>query len=196
MMEFTTDELPVGARGKRALGFAGLLTLIATEGALFGYLLVSYYYLAAQSTESWPPDGLPKLGIGAVNTAILLGSSAVAWLAERLLKKRQRVASMAVLSIAILMGITFAAVQLHEWRGKPYSLVSDQYGSLYFTITGFHLAHVVVGLVVLSFLLLWIKLGYIDERRMYALTIGGMYWHFVDAVWLFVFTTFYLTPYF
>jgi cytochrome c oxidase subunit III len=194
-MEFTTEELPVGARGKRALGFAGLLTLIATEGALFGYLLVSYYYLAAQSTEHWPPDGLPELGIGSANTAILLGSSVVVWAAERLLKKQQRVASMALLSVAILMGIVFAAVQLHEWRGKTYSMVSNQYGSLYFTITGFHLAHVVVGLVVLSFLLLWIKLGYIDERRIYALTIGGMYWHFVDAVWLFVFTTFYLTPY-
>jgi cytochrome c oxidase subunit 3 len=57
------------------------------------------------------------------------------------------------------------------------------------------MAHVAVGIVVLLFLLLWTALGYFDEQRCAALTIGGLYWHFVDVVWLFIFSTLYLTPY-
>ena len=75
-----------------------------------------------------------------------------------------------------------------EWHDHPYGLTAHLYGSLYFTITGFHMAHVVVGLIVLLLLLLWTALGYFDERRCAALTIGGLYWHFVDVVWLFIFT--------
>jgi cytochrome c oxidase subunit 3 len=57
------------------------------------------------------------------------------------------------------------------------------------------MAHVAVGIVVLLFLLLWTALGYFDDKRCAALTIGGLYWHFVDVVWLFIFSTLYLTPY-
>lgn len=78
---------------------------------------------------------------------------------------------------------------------KTYGMTSDLYGSLYFTITGFHLLHVVIGLAILLLLLMWISFSYFNEKRHIAVTIGGVYWHFVDVVWLFVFTTLYLVPY-
>ncbi|MDR3389579.1 MAG: cytochrome c oxidase subunit 3 [Rudaea sp.] len=96
---------------------------------------------------------------------------------------------------AVVLGITFIGIQFREWHNHPYGLAAQLYSSLYFTITGFHMAHVAVGVVVLFLLLLWTALGYFDERRCVALTIGGLYWHFVDVVWLFIFTTLYLTPY-
>jgi cytochrome c oxidase subunit III len=94
-----------------------------------------------------------------------------------------------------VLGIVFLGLQMLEWRNKPFSLATNAYSSLYFTITGFHMAHVLAGLVILAFLLVWALLGYFDERRHSAVSIGTIYWHFVTVVWLFVFATIYITPY-
>ncbi|HEX7682998.1 MAG TPA: cytochrome c oxidase subunit 3 [Trinickia sp.] len=189
------NALPVGSAGDRASGLLGCTMLIATEAALFGYLIFSYLYLAVQQTVHWPPEGLPKLGVSSVNTAILVSSSGFVWLCEHFVKRRRKRWAVASMAFAVVLGIAFVGIQLHEWRGHPYGPTSHLYGSLYFTITGFHMAHVLVGLIVLAVLGLWTALGYFDERRHAALTIGSLYWHFVDVVWLFIFTTLYLTPY-
>lgn len=187
--------LPVGSAGRRASGWWGLMALIVTEAALFGYLLFAYFYLAAQSTSAWPPDGAPDLRMPTINTAILLSSSVMVWLAERSARHGKRGWSLCWLTVTLALGTLFAMIQVGEWHKKPYGLTSHVYGSLYFTITGFHLAHVIAGLAVLGVLLVWSALGYVDRERHLALTIGGMYWHFVDAVWLVVFSALYLTPY-
>jgi cytochrome c oxidase subunit 3 len=187
--------LPVGSEGKRAGGWWGLLALIVTEGALFGYLLFSYFYLASQTQQHWPPEGLPPLGIASLNTAILLASSVFVWAGERCIRRSQLQWSLASMALAILLGAGFVMIQFREWSHKSYDMTTNLYDSLYFTITGFHLLHVIVGLAILFLLLLWTALGYFDDRRYAAVTIGGVYWHFVDVVWLFVFTTLYLTPY-
>jgi cytochrome c oxidase subunit 3 len=187
--------LPIGSVGKRSGGWWGMLALIATEAALFAYLIFSYLYLAALSPVHWPPEGQPKLGLAAMNTVLLLISSVFVWLCERLVRKGRQRTGVACLAVGIVLGVAFAGVQMLEWRNHPYGLTTHLYGSLYFTITGFHMVHVVVGLIVLCFLLVWTLLGYFDARRYAALTIGGLYWHFVDVVWLFIFTTLYLSPY-
>ena len=99
------------------------------------------------------------------------------------------------MALALILGVCFVVIQLHEWNIKTYDMTTNLYDSLYFTITGFHMLHVFIGLIILLLLLLWLALGYFDDRRYAAVTIGGLYWHFVDVVWLFVFTTLYLTPY-
>ncbi|HEX5538816.1 MAG TPA: cytochrome c oxidase subunit 3 [Methylophilaceae bacterium] len=194
-MPWPREPLPVGSAGKRSGGWHGVLATILTEGALFGYLLFSYYYLASQMQQPWPPHGLPKLAMASLNTAILLISSVFVWGCERCIRKRKLRLGLLLLAVAIMLGIGFVLLQVRDWHNKPYGMTSNLYGSLYFTITGFHIAHVVVGLFILLLLLMWTALGYFDERRHAALTIGGVYWHFVDVVWLLVFTTFYLTPY-
>jgi len=191
----SAQALPVGSEGKRSGGWWGVLALIVTEGSLFGYLLFTYFYLAAQSEQHWPPDGLPVLLMPGVNTLILLASSVFVWACERCIQRRLMRWSLASMALALILGIGFVVIQLNEWSKLTYDMTSNLYGSLYFTITGFHMLHVIVGLVILMVLLLWLALGYFDHRRYAAVTIGGLYWHFVDAVWLFVFTTLYLTPY-
>ncbi|SDY49733.1 cytochrome c oxidase subunit 3 [Nitrosomonas sp. Nm33] len=195
MNSFDHHFLPVGSVGKLSAGWWGVLALIVTEGALFGYLLFVYFYLAAQTDEHWPPEGLPSLIVPTINTVILLVSSAFVWASERCIRLRQIRWSIGIMTLAIIFGICFVMIQLMEWGNKIYGLTSNLYGSLYFTITGFHLCHVIVGIVVLMLLLIWLSLGYFDDKRHAAVTIGGVYWHFVDAVWLFVFTTLYLSPY-
>ncbi|MGZ8173336.1 MULTISPECIES: cytochrome c oxidase subunit 3 [Methylobacter] len=191
----SAQALPVGSEGKRSGGWWGVLALIVTEGSLFGYLLFTYFYLAAQSEQHWPPDGLPVLLMPGVNTLILLASSVFVWACERCIQRSLMRWSLASMALALMLGIGFVVIQLNEWSKLTYDMTSNLYGSLYFTITGFHMLHVIVGLVILMVLLLWLALGYFDHRRYAAVTIGGLYWHFVDAVWLFVFTTLYLTPY-
>lgn len=189
------QALPVGSEGKHSGGWWGIWALIATEGSLFAYLLFTYFYLASQSEQHWPPEALPVLTIPGVNTLILLASSVFVWACERCIQHRKPRWSLASLALALILGICFVVIQLNEWRKLTYDMSSNLYGSLYFTITGFHLLHVMVGLLILAALLLWLALGYFDHRRYAAVTIGGVYWHFVDVVWLFVFTTLYLTPY-
>lgn len=187
--------LPVGSPGERSGGRWGCLTLIATEAALFVYLIASYLYLAVQTTQSWPPEGLPKLGLGSLNTVILLSSSGFVWLAERAVRAGRVRRAVLWLAIAIALGAIFVGIQLKEWTSHPYGITTHLYGSLYFLITGFHMAHVIIGIGVLGFLLLWTAMGYFDAHRYAALQIGGLYWHFVDVVWLFIFSTLYLSPY-
>jgi cytochrome c oxidase subunit 3 len=189
------EALPVGSEGKRSGGWWGVLALIVTEGSLFGYLLFTYFYLASQTEQHWPPEGLPELLIPGVNTVILLASSVFVWASERCIQRRLLRWSLASMALALGLGVCFVVIQFNEWSKKTYDMTSNLYGSLYFTITGFHMLHVIVGLVILMLLLLWMALGYFDHRRYVAVTIGGLYWHFVDVVWVFVFTTLYLTPY-
>lgn len=175
-------------------GWWGMLFMIATEAALFAYLLFSYYYMAIEVHSSWPAHA-PSLKLALPNTFILLLSSVAFWWAERQSGAGRRSEALVALLVAAGLGVIFAGVQFVEWHGKSYSITSDPYGSLYFTITGFHLAHVVFGLAVMAALIAWLALGLLDDRRSVAISIGAIYWHFVDAVWLAVFFTFYLTPY-
>src|SRR5437868_1045447 len=127
------------------------------------------------------------------NTIILLASSIAVWWAERGTRQGLRLNQIMGLSLAIVLGAIFVAIQLVEWKSRTFAISSHPYGSLYFTITGFHMAHVIVGLLILIALLVWTLLGYFGPWRDAPISLGAMYWHFVDAVWLTVFFSFYIT---
>jgi heme/copper-type cytochrome/quinol oxidase subunit 3 len=187
--------LPVAALGRNSVGWWGMLCLIATEASLFAYLLFSYGYFAVRFGPSWLPERHPSLLLALPNTVVLLASSVVVWRSETGAKEGCRRRHLTWLAFAIALGTIFVIVQLFEWKAKTYRLSTNAYGSFYFTITGFHMAHVIAGLAILSVVWLWSALGYITPRRHEAVLISSVYWHFVDVVWLLVFTAFYATPY-
>jgi heme/copper-type cytochrome/quinol oxidase subunit 3 len=189
----STGRLPVGTVFRESTGLWGMLTLILTEAALFAYLLFSYFYVASQAPGRWPPFGQPSLTLASINTVILVASSVCIWSAERGAKRGAPGRTTAGLLAAFLLGAVFIALQLVEWHGKPFGLTTDPYGSLFFTITGFHMLHVAVGLVMLVVLLLWAVMGYFSPRRHAPLSIGALYWHFVGVVWLAVYSALYLS---
>jgi heme/copper-type cytochrome/quinol oxidase subunit 3 len=191
----TDRPLPVQPADRRASGWYGLLLVIGTEAALFAYLLFSYFFLASQARGLWPPHGVPSLRIAAPNTVVLLASSAVAWWGQAGIEGGDRRRLLVGLGLTFLLGTLFAALQIVEWRDQPFSAAGDTYGSLYFTITGVHVTHVAVGLLMLACLALWGLQGRFTARRHLHVKIGVWYWHFVDVVWLAVFSTFYLSPY-
>jgi heme/copper-type cytochrome/quinol oxidase subunit 3 len=186
--------LPVGAIGRKTFGWWGMITVIMTEGALFAYLLFAYYYFAVRYGRGWIPEA-PSLRLALPNTGVLLLSSVFVLWSESSARRGEAPRRSLGLAIAIGLGIIFLAIQLLEWREKSFTPASSSYGSSYFITTGFHMAHVAVGIVVLAALLAWSLLGYFDSKRYAALSIGALYWHFVDVVWLAIFFTFYLTPY-
>jgi cytochrome c oxidase subunit III len=188
-------NLPVGPIGRHGVGWWGVGTLIASEAALFAYLLFAYYYTGATAPEGWLLEPAPVLKLALPNTFLLLLSSLVAWWGEQGILKRRRPQALVGFGAAFLTGAGFAAVQYLEWRSKTYGLGTSSYASLYFVTTGFHMAHVIVGLAVLIAIFSWTALDYFSPRRRLVVSAGVLYWHFVDIVWLFVFTTYYLTPY-
>lgn len=194
MSDAALETLPVGAVGHKSFGWWGMLTVIMTEASLFAYLLFVYYYFIVQHGRAWVPEK-PSLALAAPNTAILLISSLFVWWAEKGAAGNRRGWQVAGLAIALLLGVVFLVVQAFEWREKPFTLASTAYGSSYFITTGFHMAHVAAGVLMLAAALLWSLLGYFDARRHAPLSIVAVYWHFVDLVWLAIFFTFYLTPY-
>lgn len=186
--------LPVGPVGPRASGWYGMLLLIATEAALFIYLLFSYFYLGSQAPGPWPPSGPPELGIAVANTLILLASSVTAWWGQRGIERGAAGRLLIGLVLSFALGAVFVGVQVHEWLSKGFTPATDAYGSLYFTITGLHIAHVAAGLLILACLILWTAMGRFSAERHVHVTVGVVYWHFVDAVWLVVFASLFLTP--
>jgi heme/copper-type cytochrome/quinol oxidase subunit 3 len=185
----------IGSAGKRASGWYGMLALIVTEAALFLYLQFSYYYLLVWNGPGFLPPQNPGFRLSGPNTAILLLSSVAVWWGERGTKKGRRGQAAIGIGLAFVLGAIFMGIQLLEWRDKPFRWDTHAYGSLYFAITGFHMLHVAAGLIVLLALFVWNLFGYFDVHRHAPVTIGGIYWHFVDVVWLTVFFTFYVTPY-
>src|SRR6202012_6300737 len=125
---------------------------------------------------------------------LLLSSVAVGW-AQLNIERDDNRRLIWGLAAAAVLGVVFLVVQYFEWAQKPFTLSSTAYSSLYFVITGFHMMHVVVGIGVLATVLAWSALGYFNRVRYAPLHIGALYWHFVDAVWLAVFFTFYVTPF-
>jgi cytochrome c oxidase subunit III len=189
-------RLPVGAINTRASGWWAMIFTVFTEASLFAYLLFSYYYLAVQPhlPGTFPEGGQPDLKLALPNTIILIASSvAVAW-AQFGIEHGSKWRLTLGLGLGALLGLVFLVIQYFEWKEKSFPLSSTPYSSLYFVITGFHMAHVVVGVAMLATLTWWSSRGYFNRVRYAPIHIGALYWHFVDVVWIAVFFTFYLTP--
>jgi heme/copper-type cytochrome/quinol oxidase subunit 3 len=193
---FLEGNLPVGAINTRASGWWAMIFTVFTEASLFAYLLFSYYYLAVQPhlPGTFPEGGQPDLTLALPNTIVLLVSSvAVGW-AQFGIEHGSKWRLTAGLGIGAGLGLIFLVVQYFEWAEKPFAFTSTPYSSLYFVITGFHMAHVMVGVAMLTALTWWSARGYFNRVRYAHIHIGALYWHFVDVVWIAVFCTFYLTP--
>lgn len=189
------QNLPVGPTGRHGVGWWGVGTLVVSEAALFAYLLFAYFYTGATAPSGWLLDSAPSLKLALPNMVLLLISSIGVWLAEQGIIRSRRGQAIAGLGVAFLLGVVFVVVQCLEWRSKPYRLGDSSYSSLYFVSTGLHIAHVIVGLLVLAALLWWTALGYFSARRRIALAAGALYWHFVNVISVCVFVTYYVTPY-
>ncbi|MDP2659819.1 MAG: cytochrome c oxidase subunit 3 [Dehalococcoidia bacterium] len=168
----------------------GMLLFLLSETFLFGNLFLTYYYLRAKSPV-WPPPGVAlELPLIAVNTVVLLCSSAVMQLAVNSARRGNRGATCRALVVTLLLGALFLTIKGWEWTQAGFRPWDHAYGSIFFTLTGFHGLHVLAGMVLLA--ALTVRTARAPSVAPLPIEVGGLYWHFVDFIWIFVFTTLYI----
>jgi heme/copper-type cytochrome/quinol oxidase subunit 3 len=180
------------AKPKAGVPMTGMVVFLASEAFLFGSLFFSYFYFKINSPV-WPPSAVRlDNGLAVINTAILLSSSAVVWLAARLIRK-DRIAGLATALItAALMGAAFLGVTAWEWTHESFLPAASAYGAIFYTMTGFHALHVLGGVMLMLALSIRTRRGIYSSRNYLAIEVGSLYWHYVDFIWLLVFTTLFL----
>ena len=188
--------LAMGSIGRAASGYWGAVFLVLSEASIFAYLYFSYYYFSVQPHSGpWPPSGPPSFIYAAPQTAVVLLASAAMWWADRSAGRAEQAGALLGLGLTLILGAGFIALQFLDWYAKPFSLATDAYSSLYYVITGVHLAHLVAGIIMAAAVQVWFLLGYLGPVRHVRLTVTALYWYFLAAVWLTLFFTLNITPY-
>ena len=188
--------LLMGSVGRRASGYWGAVFLVLSEASIFAYLCFAYFYFAVQPHPGpWPPAGPPSFTYTAPQTIVILASCVAAWFAERAAARAEPAALLVALGLNLALGAGFIALQFLDWYDKPYALATEPHASLYYVITGVHLAHVVLGMIMLAAVTLWSVLGYLGPVRHVPVTVAKLYWYFLAIVWLALFFTLNITPY-
>lgn len=189
--------LPPSRKPYADVGWWGMVLFIMTEGTMFAYFLTSYFFLGVENPR-WPPAGVPEpaLRLPLVMTALLVASSIALYVAQRAFDNSKRRHYRIGVLVTLLLGIGFLLLQWREYHEKllTASPSDNSYESLFFTITSFHGAHVLVGLLILAWTLLRETTGRIDPERPVAIHVSSLYWHFVDVVWLAIIVCIYLSP--
>ena len=179
-------------RTARSPMFLGMIFFLISEAFLFGSLFWTYYYLRAENPV-WPPAGVHlDLPLASINTFILLVSSLTIWLAGEAIQKVRRNGLALGLAATIILGATFLAITIFEWTQESFRPWTSAYGSVFYTLTGFHALHVFGGVVLLLSLLTRTLKGRITPANFSPIGIGSLYWHYVDFIWIIVFTTLFI----
>ena len=154
--------------------------------------------LNAPNTEQFPPikEIINPWHIPVINTILLLSSSVTLTLAHKALKQGNRKLIKIWLTITLVLGVSFIALQVSEYA-EAYqhlylTLQSGIYGATFFLLTGFHGAHVTIGSIILFVLLMRVFKGHFTPEKHFAFEAGAWYWHCVDVVWVLLFTLVYL----
>lgn len=192
-----TSAGPAVETESRTTGWWGMVMFMVTEGMVFGLLLFVYFYLAARS-PTWPPDGFPdpELTQSFVRSLLLFASSATMIAAERAVGRDRTD------GLAIWTAITFAlatAFFIGHWQEQFHLLEeltpgSSAYGTVFITIVNFHAFHLLVGMGMLVFVFAAAVAGRFSAQRHEIVRNIGMYWHYVDVIWLVVYGSLYVSP--
>jgi cytochrome c oxidase subunit 3 len=171
----------------------GMLLFIASEVMLFGSFFTAYFFVRVVNGEPWPPEPfhLPVFVAG-VNTAILLTSSFTMHWALQGIKRGNRAALRAGLVLTLALGLIFLLTQIREYSRVGFAPHDQSFGTIFYGLTGLHGAHVFVGLTLLTFATVRAFRGHFSVDHHHGVEIPGIYWHFVDVMWIVVYTTIYI----
>jgi cytochrome c oxidase subunit 3 len=192
-------------------GKAMMWLFLLSDTFVFGCFLTSYMSVRMSNTVAWPnPSEVFALTIGGVHipliliaimTFVLISSSGTMAMAVNFAYRRDRARTAALMLATAALGATFVGMQAFEWTKlisegvRPWvnPFGAAQFGSTFFMITGFHGLHVSAGVIYLSVVALRVARGDYERKGNYQIVeIAGLYWHFVDLVWVFIFAFFYL----
>jgi len=171
----------------------GMLLFIISEVMVFGAFFTAYFFIRVVQGDEWPAAGteLPKLVAG-VNTCILLSSSVTMHWALESAKSGNRFGLKAGIFTTFGLGLTFLFIQINEYVHIGFSPQDSAQGSVFYGLTGLHGAHVAVGLTLLAFTTIRSFRGHFSPEEHRGVEVPGIYWHFVDIMWIVVFLTVYI----
>ena len=192
-------------------GKAMMWIFLVSDTFIFTSFLTGYLHVRLSTTEPWPlqseifalsfgGDPIPLILI-AIMTFILITSSGTMALAVNFGYRRDKQKTFWFMAATAAFGASFVGMQVFEWSklileegvrpwGNPFG--ASQFGSVFFMITGFHGLHVTAGVIYLLTVAFKVKKGHYDKKGYEIVEIAGLYWHFVDLVWVFIFAFFYL----
>jgi cytochrome c oxidase subunit III len=173
----------------------GMLAFLLSEVAFFSTLIVTYLSYMGKD-QAGPTPAVLSLPLVVGTTICLLSSSGTVHLAERALRRGSRGAFAFLWSLTILLGTIFLLGTAYEWHElivrHHLTISTNLFGTTYYTLVGFHALHLTVGLIVLSIVLTLVLRREVKTSHPLAVELTSWYWHFVDTVWVVVFTVVYL----
>lgn len=192
-------------------GKAMMWIFLVSDTFIFTSFLTGYLHVRLSTTEPWPlqseifalsfgGDPIPLILI-AIMTFILITSSGTMALAVNFGYRRDKQKTFWFMAATAAFGASFVGMQVFEWSKlileegvRPWAnpFGASQFGSVFFMITGFHGLHVTAGVIYLLTVAFKVKKGHYDKKGYEIVEIAGLYWHFVDLVWVFIFAFFYL----
>jgi len=199
---YTKYEQQIDYTGKKI----GMWFFLFTELLFFGGMFLLYSVYRYRYPEDFHTAAMGEnIVIGSINTAVLLTSSLSIAVSISAIEKGNRKLSVLLQILTILLGLFFLVNKYFEWTEKIFRgiypnspvLLNQSKGqilffSLYYVMTGIHGLHVLIGTIVISFMVVFSLKGVITRENFSKLENTGLYWHFVDIVWIYLFPLFYL----
>jgi cytochrome c oxidase subunit 3 len=171
----------------------GMLLFIISEVMIFGAFFTAYFFIRIAQGDTWPAPGthLP-VQVAGVNTAILVSSSFTVHWAEQSIKRGNRFGLKAGMLLTFLLGCTFLFIQINEYANIGFAPQDHAQQTIFYSLTGLHGCHVFIGLLILAAVTVRAFRGHYSPESHRGVDVPGIYWHFVDIMWIVVFTTVYV----
>ena len=185
---------PAANRSSRAEPqLLGMLLFIISEVMVFGAFFTAYFFIRVAQGDPWPATGtsLP-VGVAGFNTAILVSSSFTIHWAEQSIKRGNHFGLKAGMLLTFLLGCSFLFIQINEYANIGFAPQDSAQQTIFFSLTGLHGAHVFIGLLLLLFVTIRAFRGHYSPEEHRGVEVPGIYWHFVDVMWLVVYFTVYI----
>jgi cytochrome c oxidase subunit III len=194
---------PVKPENLLNAGQWGIVSFLVSEVAFFSTLIVAYVVFYGRDSQPGglggpAPGDVLSVGLASCTTACLLASSVTIHLADRALRRGQHSRFIPLWAATVVLGIAFLCGTAYEWSGligQHYLTISrNLFGTTFYTLVGFHALHVTVGVIVMTIVLGLALRSHLAQRQRAGVELVSWYWHFVDVVWIVVFTVVYLMP--
>jgi cytochrome c oxidase subunit 3 len=171
----------------------GMLLFIISEVMVFGAFFTAYFFIRVAQGNPWPAPGthLP-VEVAGVNTAILVSSSFTIHWAQTSIAKGNRFGLKAGILTTFLLGFTFLFIQINEYANIGFAPQDGAQQTIFYSLTGLHGAHVFIGLCLLLFVTVRSFRGHYTPEQHRGVEVPGIYWHFVDVMWIIVYSTVYI----
>lgn len=177
-------------------GKLGIWVFLASEVMLFGAFISSYVILRMGSDAFIiPPREMLGVPLATLNTFVLIASSVTMVLALDAIQRDNQKGLLQFMALTIFLGFCFLAIKSYEYPHKwsvGITISNNLFGSFYYTLTGLHALHVIGGIIFNSYILFKAMQGYFSAENYARVEYAGLYWHFVDLVWVILFPIFYL----